>query len=266
MKSLPTAIVTIVLLAGLPFAALAAERLSDKQVKATAENIDRGFDKWKDSLERRNLDDAVIRSAAGTIDVRRFLDDFEKDIREVKDRVKPDYPADAEVTALLRRASDIERRARAGGQATPAPEWQAMSSELSSLASAYGTTFPLPTAEATAARFTDTDVAKRLEEMEQQSKRVVSEANKALKQKKASDAERDRTTQAMNALAAAAKQTRAMVKAGTATGAQATALLASATSAKQLVAGLSMAAPGATGWAAIDRHAGALAKAFGLSW
>lgn len=245
---------------GLPVTSSAAERLTDKQVKATVENIDRGFDTWKDSLERRNLDDAVIRNAAGTVEVRRFLDDFEKEIHALKDRVKPEYSADAEVTTLLRRASDVERRAQAG---TAQPEWQAMAAQFSALAGAYGTTFPLPSAEAAAARLTDNDVAKRLQDMEQQAKRLSGEADKAMKQTKASDAERAKAKQACSALAASAKQTREMVKAGTANATQAAALLAAAGSAKGLVSGLAMAAPGMAAWRAIDRDAMTLAKAFG---
>ena len=42
-----------------------ADRLNDKQLNQIIENIDDGFDHWKDNLERRNMDDAVIKSAAG---------------------------------------------------------------------------------------------------------------------------------------------------------------------------------------------------------
>jgi hypothetical protein len=240
-----------------------AERLNDKQAKATIENIDRGFDAWKDSLERRNLDDAVIRSAAGTVDVRRFLDDFEKEIHQVKDRMKPDYAANTEVTSLLRLASDVERRAQAG---QAAPEWKAMSSQFSALAAAYGTSFPMPSADATASRLTDNELARQIEDMEQQAKRVSSEADKAMKAAKATDAERDKVKQALNALAASAKQTRSMVKSGTASAAQATALLSATSAAKGLVGGLPMAGPGKTAWSSIDRGAAALAKAFGATW
>ncbi len=257
-----TTLVSAFVLAGLALPA-SAERLNDKQAKATIENIDRGFDKWKDSLERRNLNEAVIKNAAGTVDVRRFLDDFEKEIHAVKDRMKSDYSADAEVTSLLRRASDVERRANAGGN-TPVPEWQAMSRDFSTLAAAYGTAFPLPDANSTAARLTDGEVVRRLQDIEQQSKRVTSEADKALKQAKAPDADRAAVKQATTAVGASAKQARSMVKAGTASEAQITALLDATSRAQGLVGSLPMSPQGGTAWSAIDQNTKLIARAFGL--
>src|SRR5262245_30730202 len=106
---------------------LAADRLTDPQVTQLVESIGRGFDRWKDDLERRNLDDAVIKNAAGTIDVKKFLKDMEDAIDLVKDRLKSTYAAGPEVTALLRRASDVERRAKqdGGGEA-----WKTLSGQL----------------------------------------------------------------------------------------------------------------------------------------
>ena len=263
MKSVAIACLAAVLVA---FAALpthAAERLNDKQVKATLENIDRGFDRWKDSLERRNLDDAVIRNAAGTIEVRRFLDDFEKEIHQVKDRLKPDYAANPEVTQLLRRASDVERRAQAS---SAQPEWQAMATQFSALAAAYGTSFPLPTADAAAARLTDRELASHVSDIEQQAKRLSSEGDKALKQAKASDVERNKAKQASSALAVSAKQTASMANAGTVNGTQAASLLAAAGSAKGLLGGLPMSPAGAAALSGLNSSAGAVAKAFGLPW
>lgn len=263
MRSIHTAFIVAASLVGLPVTSAAAERLSDKQVKATVENIDRGFDTWKESLERRNLDDAVIRNAAGTIDVGRFLDDFEKEIHQVKDRLKPDYAANPEVTGLLRRASDVERRAQAS---SPQAEWQAMAAQFSALASAYGTSFPLPTVDAAAARLTDRELASRISDIEQQAKRLSGEADKALKQAKASDAERNKVKQASQALAASAKQTASMAKSGTVNSTQAASLLAAAGSAKGLLGGLSLSPGGAAALSGLNGNAGAVAKAFGLPW
>jgi hypothetical protein len=137
--------------------ARAAERVNDRMVKQVIENIDHGFDRWKDDLERRNMDDAVIRGAAGTVKVEDFLRDFERDIDTVKDRFNGNSSAGPEVTSLLRRASDVERRNRANGSAGPGA-WSALSAELATLATAYGVSWPIdPSAQAQ--RLTDKELA-----------------------------------------------------------------------------------------------------------
>ena len=60
------------------------------QVKKLVEDIDAGYDTWKQGLEKKNLDDAVITSAERTVKVKDFLKDFEKAIDVLKDRFKPD--------------------------------------------------------------------------------------------------------------------------------------------------------------------------------
>src|SRR5262245_25565083 len=104
------------LLAAPPAGAARAERLTDEQVKKLIEDIDRGFDTWKDDLEKRNLDDAKITSPDRTIDVKSFLKNFEKAIDTVKGRFDPDYAASPEVLALLRLGSDVERWTRRPGE------------------------------------------------------------------------------------------------------------------------------------------------------
>jgi hypothetical protein len=97
----------------------AADRLTDPQVKELAESIDRGFETWKDELERRKLDEAVIRSAAGTVDVGQFLKDMEKDIDLVKNRLGSSYSAGPEVTALASVESASKSIAVAFGTSVP---------------------------------------------------------------------------------------------------------------------------------------------------
>jgi hypothetical protein len=140
--------------------AMAAERLTDKQLEQVVRNIDEGFDRWKDDLERRNLDDAVIRSASGTVKVEEFLNDFERDIDTLKDRFEGTYAAGPEVTALLRRASDVERRNQAGNTDGGAA-WKTLSGQFAAMAAAYGVSWPMP-ASGVAQRLNDRELAARM--------------------------------------------------------------------------------------------------------
>ena len=79
------AIAAVTLIAG---PAAAGERPNDKAVEQQGKQIKEGFEIWKKALEKRNLDDAVLRSAAGTIDVKEFLKSFAKDIDTFNDRFK----------------------------------------------------------------------------------------------------------------------------------------------------------------------------------
>jgi septal ring factor EnvC (AmiA/AmiB activator) len=264
MKQLITVTVAAALCAGLSLPVQAAERLNDKQVKAAVENLRRGFDTWKDALEKRNLDDAVIRNASGTIEVKKFLKDFQQEIDLVKDRLKPEYAANPEMTTVLRRASDVERRAQQPGQ-NPITEWKELSAQFAALAAAYGTTFPMPSADAVAMRWADKEVAERLADIERQCKVVAKEADNALKQAKAPAADRAKAKQALAALAASAKQTREMLNKGTATIAQAEATLKSIKTAGEIVGGLAMPGPGKTAWDTIGNQASVVAKSFGIA-
>lgn len=257
-------IIAFVMCAGLALPARASERLNDKQVKAAVENLQRGFETWKDALEKRNLDDAVIRNASGTIEVKKFLKDFKEELDLLKDRVKPEYAANPEMTTVLRRASDVERRAQQPGQ-NPLPEWKTFSAQFAALAAAYGTTFPMPSADATAMRWADKEVAERLADIERQSKVVAKEADNAMKVSKAPAADRDKAKQALTALGASAKQTGEMLKKGTATVAQAEATLKAIKNAGDIVGGLAMAGPGKTAWDTIGKQATVVAKSFSIA-
>jgi len=175
-----------VLALGLPVGAAAAERMTDEQVKKHVQDIDAGFDTWKQSLEKRNLDDAVITSAERSIKVKDFLKDFEKSIDAVKDRFRPDYAATQEVLALLRLGSDVELRNRRQNL-TPDSTWAALSAKLATLAHVYAVPWPIEDMNARPSRLNDSELATRVEQMEQAAKRLRDDAEKAAKANKAID-------------------------------------------------------------------------------
>ena len=114
IRTWPRALILVALFA-LPAVPAAAERMNDKAVEQQSKQIKEGFEIWKQALEQGNLEDAVIRSAAGTIDVQEYLKSFAKDIDTFNDCFKGTRSAGTEALALLLRASDVERRVRQQG-------------------------------------------------------------------------------------------------------------------------------------------------------
>ena len=188
--------------------ASAADRLSDSQLTQLVQNIDKGFDSWKDELERRNLDDAVIKSAAGTVDVRKFLDDMEDSLDVVKDRLKSDYAAGPEVTALLRRASDVERRYALQGRPD---SWQPVSTQFAQLAAAYAVSWPME-GNASAQRKMDGELAAEVRQLADASDRLRSNALRAASDANRPKPDRDAAERDLKALKEAAKRLESNLK------------------------------------------------------
>ena len=208
-RTVITTLVVALLFAGAS-TARAGDRLNDSQLTQLVATIDTGFDRWKQDLERRNVDDGRLTNAQGVVDVRKFLNDLERDIHLVKDRLKPSYAANPEVTALLRRASDVERRYRSG--TAQAPEaWKTMSNQLASLAAAYGVGWPLDDT-ANAVRRMDGELGAEAKKLAEASDRLRSAAMKAASDAKKPQAERDAFDQQMKELKKAAEQLASSLK------------------------------------------------------
>ena len=144
----------IAIVVGLSWPVLAADRLTDRDVKALITRIEQGRDKFDDELDGK-LKNSVIRLPSGEVNVKDVLNDFQKSIDRVEERLKPEYAASAEVGALLRRASGIEAFFRQQPPGTKGEsEWNRLASDLKVLAGAYGVDFPL-SADATVRRIGD---------------------------------------------------------------------------------------------------------------
>jgi hypothetical protein len=246
-------------------AAASADRLTDEQLKAVLERIDERFDDFKDELERRNLDDAVIRTAAGTIDVARFLDEFERDIHQAKDRYKPSYSAGPEVLAVLRRGSDIERRYQQGGRG--ASEWDALSEQLGLLAQAYGLEWPLTTMEVQGGRLNDQEAAEAAEQIARAAGRLKGEADKAAKRQGTRDeAGRQELERTISALEQSAKEVKSRVGDDRPASGELSQMLDRARETSTAIATLPLSSQGKTAWSTIERHGTALSRAFGVVW
>ena len=120
----------------------AADRLTDRDVIALLDRVEKGRNQFDDALDDK-LKNQVIRGPSGEVDVKNFLNDFQASIDRVEERLKPDYAASAEVGTLLRQASIIDRFFRAQQPGTKGEsEWNRLATDFKALAATYGTEFP----------------------------------------------------------------------------------------------------------------------------
>jgi hypothetical protein len=165
---------------------LAADRLTDRDVKSLVSRIEDGRDRFDNALDGRQKR-TIVRGPAGEIDVQRFLDDFQESIDRLEERLRPDYAASAEAAALLRQGSAIDRFFRQQPAGTKGEsEWNRLATDLKALAIAYGADFPLSEG-ATVRRLGDGEVAAAAE--------AIARAAERLKQALDKDLKRDPTVQ-----------------------------------------------------------------------
>lgn len=122
---------------------LAADRLTDRDVKELIARIEDGRDKFDNALDDK-FKNSILRDASGEVNVKRFLNTFQESIDRVEESLKPDYAASTEVGTLLRQGSALERyfRQQPGGTKGES-EWNRLASDLETLAAAYGSDFPI---------------------------------------------------------------------------------------------------------------------------
>ena len=121
---------------------LFADRLNDRDVKSLIDRVNDERDRFEDQLDGK-LKSSVLRGPCGEVNVSRFLDDLQENVGKLKDRFKPDYAASAEVTTVLRQASDIQRfMAKQPANYDGASEWKRLEASLTELATAYQPSCP----------------------------------------------------------------------------------------------------------------------------
>ena len=245
----------------------AAERLNDKAIEQLGKQVKEGFQIWKKALEKRNLADAVLRNVAGTIDVKEYLKGFEKDIETFNDRFGNNRSAAAEALAVLRKASDVERRVRQeGGSSTPG-EWAALAAQCKALAAAYGAVWPIESMEVTLSRLNDKDLIERLQEIARRTKRAKDQADDAAKKTAGMDkAARESLKSDLDSVARLAGDVADKVKNNEPAAVQVSQLLAVAASANARMAQLDLSTNGKNDWYVVERGAAAVAHAFGEPW
>jgi hypothetical protein len=120
------------------------ERLSDKDVKALIEQVDQERDKFEGNLDGK-LKDSLLRSETTDIKVSAALQDYQDNIKKLKERFTAEYSASAEVQVVLKQANKIDNFVKTSNAVTKGrSEWDREAASLKRLAGAYGTTFPIP--------------------------------------------------------------------------------------------------------------------------
>jgi hypothetical protein len=170
--ALSTALVT-----GPTLVAQTPERLTDKDVSTLIETVDQGRDRFEDQLDGKVKDNS-LRGPTGELNVSRFLDDFQENVKRLKDRFKPEYAASTEAANVLRQGTTIHNFMK---QQSPdlkgSSEWDHLAGNLTKLAAAYATKFPLE-GEAPVRRINDGEAAKAAEEIAGHADQLKNAVNK----------------------------------------------------------------------------------------
>ena len=134
------------------------ERLSDSDVKALIAQVDASRDIFEDKLDG-DFKGSTVQGANGPTRVSRVLQDYQDNVRKLKQGFTADYAAGPEVATVLKQSNEINAFIlQTPGTMKGRSEWERLAANLRQLAVAYGTSFPMPD-EATVRRMNDKEVA-----------------------------------------------------------------------------------------------------------
>ena len=155
----------------------AQERPLDKDVKILIEQIDDARDKFEGNLDG-DLKSSTLRSPVGEVKVQAALQDYQDNVKKLKDRFTASYSASAELTAVLKQATNIDTFMKATPSITKGrSEWDREALALKQLAEVYGATFPLPD-NAVVRRMNDGETATTAAAVESAADRFKSDLDK----------------------------------------------------------------------------------------
>jgi hypothetical protein len=244
---------------------LAADRLTDKDVKSLVGRIEEGRDRFDDALDG-DFKSKVLRGPAGEVSIANFLNDFQESIDRIEERLKPEYAASAEVATMLRQASAIDGYFRQNPSGTRAEsEWNRLASDLKALATAYGADFPLAE-NATVRRIGDRELATAVQQIAKTADQMKKSLDTDLKKDASVDkAAHEALVAEADQLSKDAKALRDRVKDGHPSSAEATQLMARATKMQAFVASRQL--PTTAGiWSGATGHLQSVASAYGTAW
>jgi hypothetical protein len=137
-------LVAAAMLVGGAAAAQDAPRLNDNDLKRLIEDVDHGRDRFEDALDG-DFKHSIVRGPRGEVSVNQYLDDLQENVKRLKERYTSSYSASNEALTVLRQGTDIDRYMKSKPDSMKgASEWDRLAGQLSTLAAAYGTSFPLP--------------------------------------------------------------------------------------------------------------------------
>jgi hypothetical protein len=142
---------------GLGVALTAADRLSDRDLKALFEAVDEARDRFEDQLDGK-LKNGIVRSPRGETKVDDYLNDFQEDVKNLRERFSDKYAASQEATVVLQKGTAMRKFLDGyDKQIKGRSEFDRLASELDRVAAAYGVAFPLADG-ATPRRYNDAEV------------------------------------------------------------------------------------------------------------
>ena len=259
----PILIVTSLLVIG-GVSAASADRLNDKDVKELMVQVDENRDRFEDQLDGK-LKRSILRGPRGEVNVGEYLDDLQANVDKMKDRFTPQYAASAEVTAVLRQGTDIQRY-----MSTLPPdfdgvsEWNRLSASLGQLASVYGAPWPLPEGHAVR-RMNDGELKKTAEELAKSADTFKKELDSSLKKDKTIDsATREAAVQEADGLKKDAKKVGSLVGDGRPASGEAQALLQRAGAVQRAISGRAISPAAQSAWGDFQGGLDKVAQAFGM--
>ena len=255
------AAITLALVTAVP---AAGQRLTDDETKALAERIYQERDRFEDALDG-DFKHAKLRTASGEYDINRFLDDFQERANEYKERLTSSYAASREANELLKQSSQIS-----GYMKRQAPsmkgmsEWNKLEGSLGQLATAYGTTFPMPDG-ATPRRIGDGELKTAANGIEQSGKDFKKALEKELKADKTVDpAARATAVAAADSFAKSAKALKDRVGGGKPSTAEAQQLFQQAAKVKEFMGSRSLPVAGGA-WGDVGSKLATVAQAYNMT-
>jgi hypothetical protein len=244
---------------------LAADRLTDKDVKALAERIDDGRDKFEDSLDGK-LKNSIVRGPNGEAIVGKYLDDFKQNVDKLKDRLNSNYAASAEAAAVLRQASTIDVYMQQQPSDTKGKsEWNRLATDLKTLARAYGADFPLAP-NAPVRRMGDGEVAAAADQIAKGADQLKKTLNNDLKKDKTIDKPtREQIVGDADQLSKDAKTLRDRVKGGDPSSAEAASVLEGASRIRTFMEGHNGLPTASGAWSDLASKLTMIATAFNVA-
>jgi hypothetical protein len=245
--------------------AASAERMTDNDVKQLLERINHDRDRFEDQLDGK-LKDSIVRGPGGEVKVNRYLDDLQENVQKLRDRFKSDYAASAEVTTVLRQATDIQRyMSTLPPNFDGASEWNRLAASLGELAAVYGTTLPIPEGQQ-ARRMNDAEVRKAADDVKKNADRFKKDLDESLKKDLTVDkATREAAVDEVDSLKKDAEKLASVIGDGKPASGEAQALLDRAAKIRAASSFHALSPAAQTGWASAESSLEKVAQAFSLS-
>jgi len=142
----------------IPRLATAPERLTDQEVKALLESIEKKRAAFEAALDDK-LKNTTIKADRGEVKTNEFFDDVQDQVKRSRDRFSSDYSASSEVLSLLQYATRLDAWAStqpAGFRGSQ--EWGALATDLRRLAAVYNSALLRQGQQAQARRINDAEL------------------------------------------------------------------------------------------------------------